>query len=175
MTRLMETDMGSHMKGEEPTMIKREWKIPVVWSMYGKVMVEAETIEKAIELALDPSTPLPDDGEYLLESLEVDKEGLLLYNDVDEEELLLCNNLANAKSRIWTVSIKDREDAEMSIWTTSFSTEEKADAFKAAVEEKLKGYGVLETVDVIKDCSELDDDMYLSWIDDRYGEDGECY
>lgn len=71
---------------------------------------------------------------------------------------------------IWTVSIKDREDAEMDIWTASFSTEVKADAFKAAVEEKLKGYSVLETVDVTKDCSELDDDMYLSWIDDRYGE-----
>lgn len=77
--------------------------------------------------------------------------------------------------RIWTVSIKDREDEEMDIWTASFSTEEKADAFKAAAEEKLKGYGVFETVDVIKDCSEVDDDMYLGWIDDRYGEEGECY
>lgn len=63
----------------------------------------------------------------------------------------------------------------MDIWTASFSTEEKADAFKAKVEEKLKGYGVLEMVDVIKDCSEIDSEMYLSWIDDRYGEDEYCY
>ena len=43
---------------------------------------------------------------------------------------------------IWTVSIKDREDAEMDIWTASFSTEKKAEDFKAKAEEKLKGYGV---------------------------------
>lgn len=72
--------------------------------------------------------------------------------------------------QVWTVSIKDREDAEMDIWTASFSSEEKADSFKAAAEEKLKAYGVFGTVDVTKDCSTVDDDMYLEWIDDRYGE-----
>ena len=76
---------------------------------------------------------------------------------------------------IWTISIKDREDEEMDIWTASFSTEEKADVFKAAVEVKLKAYGVFETVDVTKDASHLDDDMYLDWIDARYGEERECY
>lgn len=58
---------------------------------------------------------------------------------------------------------------EMDIWTASFSTEEKADAFKDKVEEKLRKYGVFETVDVTKDCGELDDEMYLGWIDARYG------
>ncbi len=77
--------------------------------------------------------------------------------------------------RVWTISIKDREDDEMDIWTASFSTEDKADSFKARVEEKLKGYGRLETVDVIKDCSVIDSEMYLSWIDDRYNEDEDCY
>lgn len=82
----------------------------------------------------------------------------------------------NSKGQhIWTISIKDREDADMDIWTASFSTEEKADAFKAAVEERLRVYGAFETVDVIKDASYLDDDMYLDWIDARYGEEGECY
>lgn len=76
---------------------------------------------------------------------------------------------------LWTVSIKDREDEYMNIWTASFSTEEKADEFKAAAEEKLKHYGVYETVDVCKDSSEIDEDMYLNWIDARYGETGECY
>ena len=76
---------------------------------------------------------------------------------------------------IWTVSIKDREDADMDIWTASFSTEKKADAFKAAAEEKLKTYGVFEDVDVTKDTSRLDDDMYLDWIDARYDEEGACY
>ena len=73
---------------------------------------------------------------------------------------------------IWTVSIKDREDAEMDIWTASFSTEKQADEFKEKAENKLKKYGVFETVDVIKDCSYLDSEMYLEWLDDRYGEEG---
>ena len=68
----------------------------------------------------------------------------------------------------WMVAVKDREDPEMDIWTSVFSTEEKADAFKKAAEDKLKHYGVFETVDVVKDFGELDDDMYLGWIDDRY-------
>lgn len=59
----------------------------------------------------------------------------------------------------------------MDIWTASFSTEEKADEFKTRSEEKLKIYGVFETVDVIKDCSIVNDDMYLGWIEDRYGDD----
>lgn len=63
--------------------------------------------------------------------------------------------------RIGTISIKDREDAEMDIWTASFSSEEKADAFKAAAEEKRKSYGVFQTMDVTKDCSELDDEMHF--------------
>lgn len=72
---------------------------------------------------------------------------------------------------LWTVSIKERDDPDMDIWTACFSTEKKADAFKAAAEAKLKGYGVIERVDVTKDCSTLDDDMYLDWIDERYGDD----
>ena len=71
---------------------------------------------------------------------------------------------------LWTVSIKDREDPDMDIWTASFSTEEKVDAFKASAEEKLKAYGVFGTVDVTKDCSTINDDMYLDWIDERYGD-----
>ena len=78
--------------------------------------------------------------------------------------------MVRAINQLWTVSIKDREDPDMDIWTASFSTEKKADAFKAAAEEKLKAYGVFGTVDVTKDCSTLADDMYLDWIDERYGD-----
>lgn len=71
---------------------------------------------------------------------------------------------------IWTVSIKDREDEEMDIWTASFSTREQADAFKAAALEKLKYYGVHETVDVCIDCGYIDGEEYLDLLDERYGE-----
>ena len=74
------------------------------------------------------------------------------------------------QQQVWTVSIKDREDAEMDIWTASFTSERKAEEFKERAVEKLKRYGVFETVDVVIDSSYLDDDMYLEWIDDRYGE-----
>lgn len=95
-----------------------------------------------------------------------------LVDTCDVEEVV---DDAGRFSGIWTVSIKDREDADMDIWTASFSTEGNADAFKNAAEEKLKAYGVFDTVDVTKDMSHLDDDMYLDWIDARYGEEGECY
>lgn len=75
---------------------------------------------------------------------------------------------------IWTVSIKDRLEPEMDIWTATFSTEKKADDFIEKAKEKLRSYDALNTTDVIKDRSYLDDEMYLSWIDARWDEDGEC-
>lgn len=53
-------------------MMKREWRIPLVWSMYGTLNIEAETKEKAIALALGPDYPLPDNGVYLDDSIMVD-------------------------------------------------------------------------------------------------------
>ena len=89
----------------------------------------------------------------------------------DVPEILDILNDRSQSQKIWTVSIKDREDSDMDIWTASFSSEKAADAFKAAAEGKLQGYGVLNTVDVIKDCGFIDDESYLDWIDDRYGDE----
>lgn len=58
----------------------------------------------------------------------------------------------------------------MSIWTAVFSTEKKADDFVEKVKKKLKGYDALDTTDVIKDRGYLDDEMYLEWVDNRWGE-----
>ncbi len=55
-------------------MIKREWRIPLVWSMYGFLKIEAETKEEAIALALGPDYPLPDNGVYVDDSIIVDGE-----------------------------------------------------------------------------------------------------
>lgn len=57
---------------------------------------------------------------------------------------------------IWTVSIKDRLEPEMDIWTATFSTEKKADDFIEKAKEKLRSYDALNTTDVIKDI--IDDD-----------------
>lgn len=44
--------------------MSRTWKVPVTWEMYGVVEVEADTLEEAVELAVEVE-PLPDDAEYI--------------------------------------------------------------------------------------------------------------
>jgi len=48
------------------------YKVPLVWEMYGHVWVEADSEEEAVEIALGPDCPLPDDGEYVDSSVMVD-------------------------------------------------------------------------------------------------------
>jgi len=50
----------------------REWRIPVTWEMYGIVYVEADTLEEAMDKAYD--SEIPDDGEYLDGSWEVESD-----------------------------------------------------------------------------------------------------
>lgn len=57
----------------------KQYKIPLVWEMYGHMWVEAESEEKAIELALGPDYPLPD-GWYVDNSIRIDKDmGIISY------------------------------------------------------------------------------------------------
>lgn len=65
-------------------MPKQEWIIPLVWSMYGKLKVEAETLKEAVQIALDAETPLPE-GDYLSESVEVDYAILYSENSMDPD------------------------------------------------------------------------------------------
>ena len=58
----------------------KTYKIGVVWQMYGHVEVEANSLAEAINEAQD--APLPDNGEYIEGSFEVDVEGCAL-NEVD--------------------------------------------------------------------------------------------
>jgi hypothetical protein len=53
--------------------MQKVYKIPVVWQMAGTMRVKAESLKAAEEKALGPDTGLPD-GEYLMDSLELDKE-----------------------------------------------------------------------------------------------------
>lgn len=76
------------------------------------------------------------------------------------------------RTTIYTVAIKDLECNEADIWTSAFSTREAAENFKVEVEAKLAEYGIT-TSQVCLDSGYLDDDMYLGWLDDRYGSDDE--
>lgn len=51
-----------------------KYKVPVIWQMYGYVVIEANSEEEALEIAQETQNEfsLPDDGEYLDESFEVD-------------------------------------------------------------------------------------------------------
>lgn len=54
-------------------MKKYNYRIPVFWTEYGHVWVEAESREKAIEYALGPECPLPE-GTYVGDSIQLDGE-----------------------------------------------------------------------------------------------------
>lgn len=51
---------------------KKFYRVPLIWQMWGYVWVEAYSKEDAIDIALGPDTPLPDNGSYIDESVEVD-------------------------------------------------------------------------------------------------------
>ena len=52
----------------------KTWKIPVCWIMMGTIKVDANTLDEAIEIAIDYDgvIPIPDDGTFLDGSWEVD-------------------------------------------------------------------------------------------------------
>ena len=58
------------------------YKIGVVWQMYGTVEVEANNLEEAIHILHSTDVPLPDNGEYIDGSFEIDSEGSAL-NEID--------------------------------------------------------------------------------------------
>lgn len=53
----------------------KTYKIGVVWQVYGYVEVEADSLTEAVLIAED--APLPDNGEYIEGSFEVDHDGLV--------------------------------------------------------------------------------------------------
>ena len=60
----------------------KTYKIGVVWQMYGTVEVEANNLEQAIHILHSTDVPLPDNGEYIEGSFEIDSEGSAL-NEID--------------------------------------------------------------------------------------------
>lgn len=61
----------------------KTWKIPVTWEMCGNVVVEAATLEEAMNIARDDDgvIPIPDDSDY------VDGSWRLSYEMSDIEEV----------------------------------------------------------------------------------------
>lgn len=59
----------------------KEYRIPVVWQQMGFYYVEADSLKDALEKIAKTGCPLPDNGEYLEDSFEIDWEGLEDYQD----------------------------------------------------------------------------------------------
>lgn len=79
----------------------REYSIPVVWSMWGRLKIKAYSEEEAREIAFKPETPLPEDSGYLDDSFEIDEEGEIESHVInpDEEDYDENNNLSDDLSQ----------------------------------------------------------------------------
>jgi hypothetical protein len=62
----------------------KTYKIPCTWQMYGYYHIEAENIKEALQKAEDAD--LPENGEYIESSFEIDNEIIPFYNELTEEE-----------------------------------------------------------------------------------------
>ena len=51
----------------------KNYRIPVIWKCTGYVNTHKSNLKDAIAFALDPDTPLPDNREFVQDSLEIDK------------------------------------------------------------------------------------------------------
>ena len=67
--------------------MKKQFRIPVVWQMYGHIDTEADTLEEAIEYALGPECPLPE-GNYVDDSIAVDTEVMELEDEQEREKTI---------------------------------------------------------------------------------------
>jgi hypothetical protein len=70
----------------------KEWSIPVCWQVCGIVNVEADTLERAMEIARDAEgvLPLPGESDYVYGSWELSHDDAdeirRLYNDNQQDE-----------------------------------------------------------------------------------------
>ena len=62
--------------------MKKRYRIPLVWQMWGCVYVEAESEDAAIEIALDSDCPLPE-GSYVDDSVMVDDATEIEVTDIE--------------------------------------------------------------------------------------------
>ena len=54
--------------------MKKTYRVPCSWEVYGITMVEAESWDEAISIAESGSLPLPDESSYISDSFRIDEE-----------------------------------------------------------------------------------------------------
>ena len=60
--------------------MKKKFKIPVTWEMFGFVEIEAESLEEAMDIAEGDDIELPDEKHYVDASWEVNRDVAEMYN-----------------------------------------------------------------------------------------------
>lgn len=59
-----------------------KYEIPVTFEMYGRYVIEANSLKEAIDIILNSVTGLPQEKEYIDDSLKIDYDGI----DIKENE-----------------------------------------------------------------------------------------
>lgn len=71
--------------------------------------------------------------------------------------------------KVWTVTIVNMQDIpDAEPWTASFSTYEKARAFRDAIDALCILYGISNTIYVSMDSGSIDDIRYISMFMEAY-------
>ena len=68
----------------------KTYKIPVIYEMTGEYEIEAESLEEAVRIAIEDK-PVPEDSEYLSDSMFVDKDGIN-EDDLDDKDKRFFKN-----------------------------------------------------------------------------------
>lgn len=63
----------------------KTYKIPCTWEMYGILEIEANSLDEAKAIALEDSSPLPDEKNYVDGSFQIDDEDLITYLNPKEK------------------------------------------------------------------------------------------
>ena len=65
--------------------MKQIYRIPVTWEMWGVCDIEAESLEEAKAKVFDCNTPLPENPSYIDDTIQIDEDGIGMYNEGVEE------------------------------------------------------------------------------------------
>lgn len=90
-----------------------KYRVPVVFQMYGHVIVEADSKEEAEEAAHAPSIGLPEDASYIEGSFEVDD----IFLDNDDNEYIIEDGFAVGDE----VDVMDPVEGTDDAWSFGFT------------------------------------------------------
>ena len=98
-------------------MSKQFYEVPVTWSCYGDVIIEADSLEDAIEKAHEVSLPV---GVYLEDTFEIYEEEIITINNKSKKEIIdseiksCINDMQNNMHEVRNI-IKNNPDLNLNL------------------------------------------------------------